>query len=114
MQDAQTHQGLGTFPGKRSLSARERGCSRDFITTARACAAQFKTGKKLSEDKSMPTCVLSFLLSCSTLLTVLQDPAQSHTPFSLTEMLKRMSWIGIAVVVVLLLMSIYSIAVMLE
>lgn len=62
----------------------------------------------------MATCVLSFLFSCSNLLSALQDPAQTQFTISPRDILSHMSWISRGVALVLLLMSIYSIAVMLE
>jgi biopolymer transport protein ExbB/TolQ len=62
----------------------------------------------------MATCVLSLLHSGSTLLIALQDPAQTQFAISPRDILSHMSWTGRGVAVTLLLMSIYSIAVMLE
>lgn len=62
----------------------------------------------------MATCVLTFLSSCLSLLFALQGAAQPQVSFSPREVWDHMSWTGRGVAVVLLLMSIYSIAVMLE
>ena len=55
----------------------------------------------------MATCVYALLL-------VLQQPTQSALSLNWREMLVTMSWLGVSVVVVLMLMSMYSIALMLE
>jgi biopolymer transport protein ExbB/TolQ len=54
----------------------------------------------------------SFLASCAVLLQ--QPPAAKQFSFSLMDMLHTMSWTGIGVVAVLVIMSIYSIAIMAE
>jgi biopolymer transport protein ExbB/TolQ len=62
----------------------------------------------------MATCVCSLLASCAVWLLALLDTAQPQFGFSPTQMLAHMGWLALGVVIVLLLMSIYSIAVMLE
>lgn len=59
----------------------------------------------------MATCVCSLL---ATFGLGLQQPVKSAISLNWREMIEGMSWLGFAVVVVLLLMSIYSIALMLE
>lgn len=62
----------------------------------------------------MATCVLSFLLSGLAGWLALQDAGQTQFNLSLRDIWTNMSWSGRAIAIVLLLMSIYSIAVMLE
>jgi biopolymer transport protein ExbB/TolQ len=64
-----------------------------------------------SEETFMVTCICS-LLALSVL--GLQQPNQSAYSLNWRDMIVGMSWLGVTVVVVLLLMSIYSIALMLE
>jgi biopolymer transport protein ExbB/TolQ len=59
------------------------------------------------EETAMATCVCP-------LLALLDTNPSSQITFSPTHILTQMSWIGLGVMIVLLLMSIYSIAVMLE
>lgn len=61
----------------------------------------------------MATCVCSLLASCAVWLLALLDQ-QPSLGLSPTQMLSHMGWVAFSVVIVLLLMSIYSIAVMLE
>ncbi len=56
----------------------------------------------------------SYALVTHTLAFALQNPESGSHGFSLMAALREMSWTGMAVIVVLLLMSIYSIAIMLE
>jgi biopolymer transport protein ExbB/biopolymer transport protein TolQ len=62
----------------------------------------------------MATCVCAWLASGAVWLLAWLDANQPSLGFSPTQMLAHMGWVALSVVVVLLLMSIYSIAVMLE
>lgn len=59
----------------------------------------------------MVTCICSLLALA---VLSLRQPANSAISLNWRDMIAGMSWLGVAVVVVLLLMSIYSIALMLE
>lgn len=62
----------------------------------------------------MVTCGCSLLAACTVWLLALLDANSPSLGFSPTQMLAHMGWVAFGVVIVLLLMSIYSIAVMLE